>query len=425
MARALTRTWLPLDEWARFHGFDPLHFNGVSTSGGHPVQSNCDRIWTQHHWQRGQVGREDVATAIEDAEAQIADLLKTNLIPDWNEERIPVTGHWQAGIIQTSPWQFDGTPETVNFPRRNWIMGGERATEILGDAAAVVFATVDSFDDNRFATITVPGVAADLNVDQVRLFFEPDPDLDIGEADPAWEIRPLRSVDLTGTTLTITVNREKLVNPALVEAPPEDFEGINGDVDLNFVTEVDVARVYNDPQNQVQLEWLPDEGSGGCGSCVACQLRSQTGCILGADRENGILSFAPAEWDASTETFATRNLAVCRQPDRLLVRSFSGRMPGTSRGETYNPQVAMDRWLLQAVAILSAAQLVGEPCGCEAAARVQSWQEEMDANLADKSFSIGFNELRNPLGMTKGAVHVWRRLKREQVPSFNIGAISR
>ena len=68
MARALTRTWLPLDEWARFHGFDPLHFNGVKTDDEHPVSSNCDRIWTQHHWQRGQVSREDVATAIFDAD---------------------------------------------------------------------------------------------------------------------------------------------------------------------------------------------------------------------------------------------------------------------------------------------------------------------------------------------------------------------
>ena len=62
--------------------------------------------------------------------------------------------------------------------------------------------------------------------------------------------------------------------------------------------------------------------------------------------------------------------------------------------------------------------------GCTDLSRVEAWQEEMDANLDDKSFQVGFNELRNPIGMTKGAIHVWRRLKREQRPNHNIGSIS-
>ena len=423
MARALTRTWLTLDDWARIHGFDLLHFNGVQTPDGHPVNANCDRIWTQHHWQRGQVGREDVAEAIADAEDQIADLLKTNLIPDWNEERIDVIGHWQASLFQRTASRFDGMNPTFSFPRRNWISGGQRATAVLGDNAAVVFATADDFATNAFATITVLGVDADLDVNEVRVFFAPDPDLGISEGDPEWEIRPLRTIDLAGTTLTITISREKLVEPALVEASPVDFAGVNGDLDANFVDTVDVLRVFNDPQNMVQLEWSPSADSG-CGSCTACTTAAQTGCVTSVNKELGIVSFAPATWDATTESFTAATLSVCRQPDRLLLRSFSGMQASTVRGQTQNPRITMDRRLGQLVSILAAANLTGEPCGCEAAARVEAWQEELDANLDDKSFQIGFNELRNPIGMTKGAIHVWRRLKREQVPNFNIGAIS-
>jgi hypothetical protein len=428
MARAETPTWLSLDEWARFHGFDPLHFNGLR-SDGHTL-GNCDITWTQHRWQRGQVSREDIAEAIQEAEDDLRRLLGYNLLPDWDEDRIPVTRHWQPGLIQTTPIRADGFQETALFPRGEWLMGGERVATLLADGEIVVWpgGPTETYAANRLATLTAT-VAATLNPDEVRLYFEPDADLGIGEADPAWEIRPLESVDVTGTTLTITVRRELLMLPAFQEAPGDgvdEFKAQSADTNATFVTALDIARVYNDPQNQLQLEWVPDGdgSSGSCGACVACELRSQTGCILGVDRQAGILSFAPATWDPSSEIFTTERLAACRQPDRLLVRSYTGFTANDSRGANPNRARTMDKELARYVAILSAANLRGEPCGCEAAVSIQKYQEEMDANLGDKSFQIGFNDARNPLGMKVGQMQVWRRVKRRQRPNFAIGAIS-
>lgn len=427
MARAATPTWLSLDEWARFHGFDPLHFNGLK-SGGHTL-GNCDVTWTQHRWQRGQVSREDIAEAITEAEDDLRKILGYNLLPDWDEDRIPVTRHWQPGVIATTPIRADGYQQSVLFPRGEWLMGGERVTAILSDAATVTWPGVgdETYAANRLATITAT-VVSTLNPDEVRLFFEPDADLGIGEADPAWEIRPLESVAIVGTALTVTVRRELLMRPALQEAPGDGdsaFQAQDADLDTTFVSALDVARVYNDPQNQLQLEWVPDgSGASGCGSCVACQLRSQTGCILGVDRQAGILSFSAGTWDATTETFTQEGLAACRQPDRLLVRSYTGFTANDSRGLNPNRARTMDRELGRLVAILSAANLRGEPCGCEAAVSIQQYQEEMDANLADKSFQVGFNDARNPLGMRVGQMQVWRRVKRRQRPNATIGAIS-
>jgi hypothetical protein len=427
MARAAIPTWLSLDAWARFHGFDPLHFNGLR-SEGHAI-GNCDHTWTQHRWQRGEVSREDIAQAIADAEADLSRLLGYHLLPDWAEERIPVTRHWQPGVIQTTPIRADGYQMTALFPRGEWLMGGQRATAILQDAAAVTWpgGGDETYAANRLATITAT-VAATLDPNEVRLYFEPDAPLGIAEADPGWEIRPLESVSITATTLTVTVRRELLERPALQEAPGDGanaYAAQNADLNATFVSAVDVARVYNDPQAQLQLEWVPD-GSAvtGCGSCVACQLRSQTGCVIGVDRAAGILSFAPATWNAATETFTAQGLATCRQPDRVLVRSYSGFEASTSQGGTVNPRRQMDRELARYVAILSAANLRGEACGCEAAVSVQKYQEEMDANLADKSFQLGFNDTRNPLGMKVGQIEVWRRVKRQQRPSRILGAIS-
>lgn len=426
MARALPYTWLSLDEWARIHGFDRLHFNSL-TSTGHPM-GNCDHLWTQHHWQRGQIAREDVAEAIAQAEDDLARLLGYNLLPDWNADRLPITGHWQRGLLHVTPWRVDGKQMTLNLPRTHWISGGQRATEVLGDGTSVSWPGGDeAFANNRLATLTVALTAAQaaaLDTDEVRVYFEPDADLGIAEGDNAWEVRPLESVSLSGTTLTITIRRERLVRPALQEAPPEDFAAADADANASFASALDVIRVYNDPQSMAQLEWTPTAGDNGCGSCTACQIGTQTGCAVGVTPEAGIVGLAPATWDADTETFTTQTLSVCRQPDRVLLYSFSGFQASTARGEGINDRRVMDRELAQLVAILSAAHLYGEACGCEAAVAIEKWQEEIDANLADKSFQVSAADLRNPLGTKRGAMQVWRRVKRRQRPSLGVGAIS-
>ena len=86
--RDFPRTLLPIDRWAQIIGLDPRHFRQVTTSVDPP--STCAQVWKQYSWQEAdQVGRYDVADAIQQAEKAIAQRLNYKLLPTWEvDERI-------------------------------------------------------------------------------------------------------------------------------------------------------------------------------------------------------------------------------------------------------------------------------------------------------------------------------------------------
>src|SRR3990172_11026555 len=101
MARAETLTKLPLDRWAALIGVNPLHFNGVYMPIHPPTV--CQQPWMQYPWQAvDRVGREEVAMAIAQAEADVEKYLGYRLLPMWEADE------WQEA---TRPYR----PELVNL----------------------------------------------------------------------------------------------------------------------------------------------------------------------------------------------------------------------------------------------------------------------------------------------------------------------
>lgn len=274
MARTRTRTRLPLDRWAEILGMDPRHFNQVTTAA--KQVTTCSTVWKQYAWQENdQVGREDVALAIQQAERMIEDYLHYRLLPGWSvDERITVTKAAIPEVINTGFRNSRGFQQTFKSDFGHIISGGIESKVVIEAGAGVVYTDEDGdgYPETATITATIPASVAITDPDEVAVYFA-------GEgANDDWEIRPLnnpltrrRSVVITGSTIVIVAQRELFVDPDLWNAL--DPGPVDGNVDANFVATVDVYRHRNDPQQQVTLMWSPRLGdSCNCAdaTCPTC-----------------------------------------------------------------------------------------------------------------------------------------------------------
>ncbi|KKK66431.1 hypothetical protein LCGC14_2964160, partial [marine sediment metagenome] len=364
---------LPLDTWAKLMGVNPLHFNGVYTESNPPAV--CEQPWLQFAWQTAdRVGREELSRAILQAEADIERHLKYRLIPTWEEEEWHETIRpLRRELFNLTNTDIRGFAQTVKANWGHFISGGMRTPAILSDGlgTAVTYTDIDGDGYKEVATVTVT-VAAGQDPCELRVYFPVSNVMvaaDLQNFFAAWEIRPI-DVTVTGTTAVISFRREQAVKPELqldVVPPADDshLRGVDGNTDANFITTVDVYRVYNDPQTQVNLLW---EGLGiGCdnclGGCNLCEYSTQAGCLsVRGDLKLSQVAYRPATWNAATEAFDTVALAVSRQPDNVRLWYYAGLRDPSSLRCSIN-EMSGD-WA-RTVAYYAAAILDRQVCACE------------------------------------------------------------
>ena len=411
MARATTRTLLPLDRWADILGIDPLHFNQLTTA--HRRTSHCANGWKQYAWQESsQVGREDVAEAIQEAENRISAQIGYKLVPTWEvDERVGAPRPGFAELLAVQAVDLRGFPSSIQTNYGHFVSGGVERKSLIEAGVVIVFSDDDL--DGWFETATIV-TATDLDADgntvtdgaEVSVHFP-------GESGAEeWEIRPLRSVVIAGGVITIRMWRHQLVSPSLesVISPT----AVDGDLDPNFVTEVDVYHHYNDPQTQVQMMWSPGVGLCNCGNgtCATCAHATQYGCLAASDYRKGIVRYSPATWDSATEEFASASLTECRAPDHLRLWYYAGHRDMTRPW----PTLQMDRTLERAVAYFSLALLDRPLCGCDNVERVmRKWSEDLALNEGNPTGSVSYQlsprAIGNPFGMERGALFAWETVR--------------
>ncbi len=416
MARTLTRTRLPIDRWAEILGMDPRHFNQVTTAA--KSVTTCSTVWKQYAWQENdQVGREDVALAIQQAERMIEDLVHYKLLPGWSvDERITVTKAAIPEVINVGLLNSRGFRQTFKSDFGHIISGGIESKTAIEAGAGVVYSDEDGdgYPETATITATIPASVAITNPDEVAVYFP-------GESgNDDWEIRPLinpltrrRSVSIVGSTITIVCQRELLVDPDLWNALNPG--PVDGDNDANFVATVDVFWHRNDPQQQVTLMWSPRLGdSCNCGdsTCPSCAHSTQVGCLLAQDFRQGIFSFRPGTFDSSDETFTAVNPAVGRAPDHLRTWYYSG-LRDMGRDA---PNLEMDPQWERAVTYLSITLLTRPLCGCNNLQQLaKRMTEDLAANVAagevSQSFQLNDSILNSPWGTMRGAIFAWNMSK--------------
>jgi len=396
MARANTVTKLSLDRFAQIVGIHPLHFNQVTVSGLAP-STTCDSPLIQYSWQEAdRVGREEIAQAISDAEANIEEQLNFSLIPTWQ-------------VAEDVSYLPPASPELYNYSGKNqnyqWnavrtnkrllISGGQEAFTLLAAAAAVVYADGDG--DGYFETATIVVATSVTNTEEIAVYHSGH------GADPAYEIRPI-TVVIGGGNATIVCRREQLVLPTLWEAL--DPQAVDGLINTNFEATVAVYRHYNDPSVQAQFLWENPDNVG--------SYDSQYGVANIRDARLGFLALQPATWDSILSAFASSTWVDSRQPDRVRLYYQAG-----YRGRTY-PYTRMDPFWERAVAYYALAMLDRPICGCSSISQyTMHWQEDLAISISSPSGSnsaqLTQSQMECPFGTTRGALYAWRAVQKYSV----------
>lgn len=405
MARATSRTLLSLDAFAKIMGMHPLHFNGVEVQDLAPA-TTCGSPLTQYAWQSANaVAREDIANAIADAEARIAQYTHFKLAPTFEvDER----HRWARSGGVVGPWGRPTNP-SVKTDYGHLIAGGVEGKTLIAGAAAVTYTDTDGDGYSETATVVANTTVTDAN--EIALFYPGE------SADRAWEIRPI-TVAISGGVVTIRTRREQMVNPGLLEG----FSGrsVDGLDSAQFLANADVYRMWHDPSQQVQFLWEgPNWGMCGCGvsTCQTCLLTAQFGCTTVKDYRIGLIGASSATWNSVTSAYESAPAAVWRPPDRvrLWYRAGYRNQTGAKR-----PMVDMDPRWQRAVAYFATALLARPMCMCEnVTAAVSHWQNDLAKSVASQgageNFRLDSALLGNPFGTTRGGIYAWNVFRREAI----------
>ena len=418
MARASTRTLLPLDRFAEIVGIHPLHFCQVVVDEVAPNQDRelapaqtCGFPMLQYAWQASdRVGREEVARAIADAEAQITQWLRYSPLPTWvADEHVEMPQPANPMLFNAGGRDIRGFWNNVQLSQGYAISGGREAWSLIQAARPVVYTDTDGDGYDETATITVTTTVTER--DEISIHYP-------GKAstgDYTWEVRPT-TVSVAGGVATIVCRREQLVNAALQTAlVVDDVDGMD---DTLFLSTVDVYRHYNDPSVQVQFLWQQAwcdclAGQG----CSRCQVASQNGCLSVRDTRRGLAMGQPGTWNAVTEEYDSSYWSDYRMPDRARVWYRAGWKDNTR----VLPNIQMDPRWERAVAYLALSMLDRPLCSCESLkAYTAYWSDDLAATSSSPSggtqtFRMSDRLLENPLGTTRAAIFVWRMIQENMI----------
>lgn len=239
MALSSINTHGLLNYWPEYAGVNVWHWNQITGAG---VQANLADIG-QDVWVQPE--RDTVAEGIARALAVMRNTLNFYPVPVWTSERVPLSTLY--------PYDLAFVPLNNRYIQAI----GRRATSLIQSGATVVYSDSDGDGIEETATITVT-VTAGMPSDEVCVFFRVADGANAA-ADERWQIIPLR-VSISGTTATITGHRAQFAQPSLwsmpYRAPNYNRSSKNaGDTThaADFVTQVDVYRVYADATDAVQL----------------------------------------------------------------------------------------------------------------------------------------------------------------------------
>lgn len=406
MARSDIVTQIPLDDAARILGIDPYHYNSLVTTR-HPENSAADDIWWQHPWQRvGQLSRDDLAQALYWAEQNTAKFLGYYLIPQWirSEEHRPEKP--AVGLINQYSLNSRMQYKSIRLDYGYVLGAGVRASSLIEAGAAIVYSDEDGDGYAETATVTVTTTVTD--DEEIRAFF---PGEDGAEE---WEIRPVR-VSISAGTATIIFKRYLVPDPDLWEQDPDPGEiwrAIDGDDITNFLTTIDVYRVYHDPSTQAIFynERSSCSICGGTG-CAACNFYTESGCVAVKDERLGIVTYQRASWDEDEEGWYLVN-SEYPDPDKIKVHYRAGKV----NHRLNRPYTDIDPMWKQAIIYYAMSFFDRNMATSENTHNIWRYQtEDLAVASRERSFQIGVGDLTNPLGTTRGAISLWKMILQNRI----------
>lgn len=392
-----TRTKLPISRWASLMGIHSLHFAQIKLPALSP-SGVCDSAWFRHGWQdTDKVSREELAETIARAEAELESYLNYNLVPDWTvDERQQVLRTFVPEFVHFGTANMRSYANAVVTNKKHFIAGGIRTSTLIEAASAITWQAAGAYGWAAVGTST-SAVPAGTAKCEIRAYYPGH------NGEDAYEIRPI-TVSIVGTTLTVTVRRELCVTEAL----QDDYNAlvVDGSDNANFLTTLDVYRVWNDPQTHVSFLW-----EGGTCEEVFGEYVTQTGVLLARDPVLGVVGFLPATWDSATSAWSTACLSAPRTPDMVRLYYLSG----LQDTRAVCPRTDMQADWARTVAIYAASMLERSICNCDASKKVENWRSDLafsGGTEEEAIYNLTQSQLENPFGTRRGAIYAWQRVKR-------------
>jgi hypothetical protein len=423
----MTRS-LPLETFRRVMGLNPLHFWGLVNSSV-PVTDSCAPVLYQYSWQQAdQVGRDEIARAIEQAETTLAAYLGYSIAPTWKTATLPYPRFYDALLTRFAPVDVEGRWVSVNLSEGYINAVGIETLTLLTANQAVVLSDKDG-DGINDTFMVGPVATAITDSNEIVLSFASTERYD----GAAFDGTNYRIDDITAS---ISAGMLTITGPAWVLVKPVRYQGfaatpVDPAVAGNFASTVDIYRHWTDPTgtttstSQAVLIWntIPCSCWGFGAPPVNPNSQDPAGLAYAVarcgirDSQNGIVLPAQAVYDTTTAQWYGTWPSVCREPDKVLIRYNAGR-------PLINGQID-PRWQV-IIARLAAAELARPICACDSQqtrAEIHRWQYDLarTSGAADEIYgAISHEDLNNPLGTRRGHVQAWRAINQERqfVPAF-------
>lgn len=422
MAQPLPYTLLALSRYAKIMGINPVHFAGAVGGNIFPSTGACNDIWHKYSWQSGdRVSLEDLATAIQDAEREVAAIVGYYAAPIWiEEEEVPYPRTYLREAFGTGI-NVRGIAKSVHAKHGKILAAGVRAVTAIGTATTVggSLAYTDEDGDGFFETATVSFATTQTDACAVKVYMSGM------NGDLEWEIRNPRSKTISGGIYTAIFDSWLFVNPELYEAYPTQYEpeAIDLSSTANFVTTVDIYYEYTDnTQASVAFYW-GDAGTcsicGGVG-CEACGYDVDYGCFFIRSALTGEISPTAADYSATDGQWNSTAWPQLKDPDKLKLWYRAGDVSNEYlAGRTCDP---LSVFWAKTIALFATARLERPFCSC---ANLLNLQADLRTDLAVSPTGLGRfvtdDVFHCPFGTLKGEVMAWRRIKyllRDKKPSY-------
>ena len=408
----LPYTLLPLATYARIMGVTPPHFWGAAGTTYFPVGigAGCDEIWHQYSWQNAdKVSRYDLAEAIQQAEAEITNVLGYSPAPAWVAKETHIYPRHHRRELYGNSYNARSLHKSVKARLGKFIQAGQRATTIISAGATVTYTDEDGDGYKETATVTASTSVTDKC--EIKVYHNGQGGV------KEWEIRPAKSITLSSGTVTIKFDAWLLLDPDLQAAAPTtaDPSAIDLENISNYVASVDIYREHTDfTEESAEFYWEPScetwlcttcSGSG----CVTCTLTTQIGCIYVRNVNSGVVVPTPATYDSDNSQWASAEWAVCREPDQVKIWYYAGELSNDYlSGLSCQP---MNHNLARAISYLATARLERPVCGCTNAQSLsQNLQQDLSRSDDAGSNFLANEILSNPFGTRQGEIRAWQMI---------------
>ena len=416
-AAPLPYTLLSLSRYAQLIGINPAHFWTAANVAVMPYTDCCSDIWFQHDWQfSSRVSRETLAHAILGAERDIAGVIGYWPAPVWISEEVQAYPRvHRPDLVQYGGLDGRGYAKALRADYAKLIAPGQRAVTLIG-TPAVVYSDEDGDGYDETATVSIATALTDAR--EVKVYTAGQG----GWMD--WEIRPARTKRISAGTFTATFWAWQLIDPDLWAALTTTAEPvpIDWNVPANLVSNVDVYREFDDTTEiSATFYWEPETAAlnwlntlctcGGSGTCAACALTTQNGCLHVRDANAGMLVPWPATYSADDAAWAGAAWSMCRDPDFVKLWYYAGAIDDLYlNSHSFDP---LSNYWAQTIAWLATARLDRPFCNCD---RVADMVKHLQADMAmvggPTSYNATLEQLNCPWGTRRGAILAWERVSK-------------